>query len=94
MQQHLCHLLTFALVAASACIITPCQAQSKDSKSDNPISATNKASSSELNDSGAIKPVPSQEPVSQVPSENTPVTKPPSRIPIFSRIFPAPSMQQ
>lgn len=101
MKKYIRNLLTLALVATSACLVTPCQAQtSVKSKSENPnniipvssqsptavdtnISNTSSNSTNSTNN----KPIASS-------NATAPATKPNPRIPISSRVFTAPSMEQ
>ena len=100
MNQYIRNLLALALVATSAGIVTPLRAQTPvKSKSENPnniipvfsqspaavdrnISKTSSNSTNSTNN----KPIAS--------SNAIPATKPNPRIPISSRVFTAPSMEQ
>ncbi|NEU75671.1 hypothetical protein PI95_024695 [Hassallia byssoidea VB512170] len=100
MNQYIRNLLALALVANSAWLVIPCKAQTPvKSKSENPnniipvssqspiavdtnISNTSSNSTNSTNN----KPIASSNPI--------PATKPNPRIPISSRVFAAPSMEQ
>ncbi|MFN6464282.1 MAG: hypothetical protein RMZ41_021045 [Nostoc sp. DedVER02] len=103
MQKYFSHFLMLALGTASALIVTPCQAQTpvkpNSHNTDNISSVSSNLSSTiPLNDSANStnnKPTIVSE-VSNNSSANTNIaaTKPKLRLPIFSRIFPTPSMRQ
>ncbi|WP_193195326.1 hypothetical protein [Nostoc sp. MG11] len=104
MQQHIWNLLILGL-GASTVIITPCHAQTpveSNSKNTNNISSTSSEQTStiiELSDSASFTnsepPIFTETtPNSSVSSASIAATKPKPRIPIFSRVFPSPSMQQ
>jgi hypothetical protein len=105
MQQNICNLLVIVLGASSAFIIIPCQAQTPGESN---REATNNLSSissdqppaRELSNLATSNSTTSKPPVvieannSSASSASITATKPKPRIPIFSRVFPAPSMQQ
>ncbi|NDJ23586.1 hypothetical protein GS682_18475 [Nostoc sp. B(2019)] len=105
MQQYTWNLLILVLGASSTFIITPCHAQTpveSNSKNTNNISSTSSDQAPaiiELSDSASSTN--SEPPIfteatskSSVSSASIAATKPKPRIPIFSRVFPSPSMQQ
>jgi hypothetical protein len=95
--QYLSNLLAFLFATSYACVLTPCQAQTSiesNTENINPISATDKIPSN-LSDSSNTQPVVSKDSISEVSSSNpNPATNPNPRIPISSRIFRTPLMQQ
>ncbi|WP_341529221.1 hypothetical protein WKK05_07915 [Nostoc sp. UHCC 0302] len=103
MQQNIFNLLVIILGASSAFIITPCQAQTPGESN---REATNNLSSISLDQPPArelsnLATSSSTSKSSIVEANNSSAsnasitaTKPKPRIPIFSRVFPAPSMQQ
>ncbi|MBD6620494.1 hypothetical protein FNW02_33115 [Komarekiella sp. 'clone 1'] len=104
MQQYIWNLLILGL-GASTFIITPCNAQTpveSNSKNTNNISSTSSEQTPaiiELSDSASSTnselPIFTEAtPNSSVSSASIAATKPKPRIPIFSRVFPSPSMQQ
>jgi ABC-type oligopeptide transport system substrate-binding subunit len=97
MNQHICNLLALVLAAISACAIAPCQAQTptdSNSENNNLVQATDNTVPSQLSDSATSNN--SKSTVISESDNNTQVTstKPNPRIPISSRIFAVPSMQQ
>jgi hypothetical protein len=100
MHQYLRNLLAFVFVTSYACVLTPCQAQTSiesNSENVNTISATDKTPSnlSDSNNTSNSQPAVSKNPISEVSSPNpNPAIKPNPRIPISSRIFSTPLMQQ
>jgi hypothetical protein len=99
MNQHICNLLALTLAANSACVIAPCQAQTPiDSNNKNilPFSSElpqNTDNTPSFNNSEATI---ISDSANKAASDNTNATaiKPKPRIPISSRIFSVPSMQQ
>ncbi|MFN6484528.1 MAG: hypothetical protein RMY33_018180 [Nostoc sp. DedQUE03] len=104
MQQYISHLLIVVLGISSTLIVTPSQAETpvkpNNPNTDNITSASsNSPSVIQLGDfanSTNSKPSIVSEASSNSAAVNANVTanKPKPRIPIFSRIFPTPSMQQ
>ncbi|MEH2250213.1 hypothetical protein [Nostoc sp.] len=104
MQQYISNLLILVIVTSSAFIVTPSQAEtpvkSNSQNTDNITSiSSNSPSTIQLSDfanSTASKPRILSEAAnnSSAPNANITATKPQPRVPIFSRIFPRPSMQQ
>ncbi|MEA5601742.1 hypothetical protein [Nostoc sp. UHCC 0252] len=104
MQQYFCRFLILALGTSSTFMITPCQGQTpvkpNSQNSDNVSSlSSNSPSSVPLSDSANStnnKPTILSEVTnnSSTANGNITATKPKPRLPIFSRIFPTPSMQQ
>lgn len=99
MNQYIRNLLALALVANFAWLVTPCKAQTPvKSKSENPnnIPVSSQSSTGDTNTSTTSsnsanstnnKPIASS-------SNAIPATKSNPRIPISSRVFAAPSMEQ
>ncbi|MEH1945118.1 MAG: hypothetical protein V7L01_33555 [Nostoc sp.] len=110
MQQYLSHLLILALGTSSTFVITPCQGQtpvkSKSQNTDNITSiSSNSPSAIQLSDfansTNSKTPILSEAVNNSsgananiADNANITATKPKPRVPIFSRIFPTPSMQQ
>ncbi|MBE8966489.1 hypothetical protein IQ277_09605 [Nostocales cyanobacterium LEGE 12452] len=104
MQQYISHLLILVLGTSSTFLVTPSQAQTPvKTNSQNPENVTsipsNSPSATQLSDfanSTNSKPPLLSEAAnnSSVPNANRTANKPRTRLPIFSRIFPTPSMQQ
>ncbi len=104
MQQYISHLLILVLGTSSTFIVTPSQAETPvktNSQNTENISSisSNSPSTIQLSDfanSNNSKPAIVSEAVnkSSAANANITATKPQPRIPIFSRIFPTPSMQQ
>lgn len=104
MQQYISHLLILVLGTSSNFLVTPCQAQTPvKTNSQNPENVTSISSSSpsaaKLSDfanSTNSKPPLLSEAANNSSATNANITanKPRPRVPIFSRIFPRPSMQQ
>lgn len=104
MQQYISNLLILVIGTSSAFIVTPSEAQtpvkSNSQNTDNITSiSSNSPSTIQLNDfanSTASKPRILSEAAnnSSAANANITATKPQPRLPIFSRIFPRPSMQQ
>jgi hypothetical protein len=100
MNKYIRNLLALALVASSAWLVTPCKAQTPvKSKSENPNNIIPLSSQSPTGDTNTSttssnsanytnnKPIASS-------SNAIPATKSNPRIPISSRVFSAPSMEQ
>ncbi|MCF2150929.1 hypothetical protein IQ276_031800 [Desmonostoc muscorum LEGE 12446] len=104
MHKYICNLLMLVSATISTCIITPCHAQTaakSDSQSTNNMSSVSSNSPSaiqlrDLTNSSDSKPTIISETVSNSSASkaNITATQPKPRIPIFSRIFRTPSMQQ
>ncbi|MFN6500663.1 MAG: hypothetical protein RMX65_027175 [Nostoc sp. DedQUE01] len=104
MHKYIWNLLMLVLATTSTCTITPCHAQTaakSDSQNTDNISAasSNPPSAIQLRDllnSNDSKPTVLSETVnnSSVSQANITAPQPKVRIPIFSRIFRIPSMQQ
>ncbi|MBC1239628.1 hypothetical protein [Nostoc sp. 2RC] len=104
MHKYICNLLMLVLATISTCFMTPCHAQTA-SKSNNQDTdnistiSSNSSSAKELGDlvnSTDSKPTIISETVTNtsVSQANITAPQPKVRIPIFSRIFRTPSMQQ
>jgi hypothetical protein len=103
MTQYTRHLLALSLAASSAFIFTPCYAQTPEQLTndtpDNTIHnsslSTPASNFSKSDETANSKPaVISAENKPETTTAAVPTTKSNQRIPIFSRIFPVPSMQQ
>lgn len=104
MQEYISHLLVMVLGTSSTLLVTPCQAQtpiktnSQNAENVASISSSSPATIqlSDLVNSTNSKPPILSEAVNNPSAANANITanKPQPRIPIFSRIFPTPSMQQ
>ncbi|MEH2273088.1 MAG: hypothetical protein V7K68_32480 [Nostoc sp.] len=104
MQQYISHLLILVLGASSTFIVTPSQAETpvkpNSQNTDNLTSiSSNSPSAIQLSDfanSTNSKPAILSEGGNNSSTTNANITenKPKPRVPIFSRIFPTPSMQQ
>ncbi|MBD2681522.1 MULTISPECIES: hypothetical protein [Nostoc] len=104
MHKYIWNLLMLVLATISTCTITPCHAQTpakSDSQNTDNISAISSNSPSaiqlrDLSNSTDSKPTILSETVSNtsVSQANITAPQPKIRIPIFSRIFRTPSMQQ
>jgi hypothetical protein len=104
MQKYICNLLILALGTSSTCLIAPCHAQtavkSNSQNTDNISSISSNSPSSiqlpDLTKSTDSKPTLLSEADSQssISNANINTTQPKSRVPIFSRIFRSPFMQQ
>ncbi|MBD2607731.1 hypothetical protein H6G81_25175 [Scytonema hofmannii FACHB-248] len=99
MNQYIRNLLALALVANSAWLLTPCKAQTPvKSKSENPnniISVSSQSPTVDTNTSITSNNSTNYTNKKPIASSNTiPATKPNPRIPISSRVFSTPSMQQ
>ena len=104
MQQYISPLLILVLGTSSTLIITPSQAQTpvktNSQNTDKIISiSSNSPSAIQLSNfvnSANSKPSILSEPANNSSAANADitVTKPQPRVPVFSRIFPTPSMQQ
>ncbi|MBN3939615.1 MAG: hypothetical protein V7L21_01765 [Nostoc sp.] len=103
MQQYISHLLILVLGTSSTFLVTPCQAQTPvKTNSQNPENVTSISSSSpsanQLSDFANSTNTNSKPPLlseaTNNSSANITASKPRPRVPIFSRIFATPSMQQ
>jgi hypothetical protein len=104
MQQYIWNLLVLVLGASSTFIITPCQAQTpveSNSKNPNNISSISSDPPPAIELSDSASSIKSEPPIlteaarnSSASNANIATTKPEPRIPIFSRVFRSPSMQQ
>ncbi|WP_292853930.1 hypothetical protein [Nostoc sp. NMS8] len=105
MQQYISHLLLLILGTSSTFIITPCQAQTPakpNSQNTDKINSISPNSSSTIELSDFVNSTNSKSSIlSQASSSNSSVAdanitenKQKLRVPISSRIFPTPSMQQ
>ncbi|WP_334772931.1 hypothetical protein [Nostoc sp.] len=104
MRQYISHFLILVLGTSSTFIVTPSQAQtpvkSNSQNTDNITSiSSNSPSTNQLRDfanSTNSKPPILSEAANNSSAANANITanKPKPRVPIFSRIFPTPSMQQ
>lgn len=98
MHRYTRHLLTVGLVACSTIAVNPCQAQTLTNSNgttdtiDNSSAPSSLVSETNADTSKSNNSDSSSQTVSQTPAQNT--TAPSTRIPISSRIFPVPSMQQ
>ena len=104
MRQYTSHLLILLLGTSSTFIVTPSQAQTPvkpNSQNINNISSLSSNSPFAIQLSDFTNSTNSKPPIlseaaknSSVSDANITATKPKARVPIFSRIFPTPSMQQ
>ena len=99
MNKYIRNLLALALVATSAGIVTPLRAQTPvKSKSENPnniIPVSSQSPAVDTNISNTSSNSTNYTNNKPIASSNTiPATKPNPRIPISSRVFAAPSMEQ
>ncbi|MEH2409417.1 hypothetical protein [Nostoc sp.] len=104
MQQYISHLLILVLATSPTLIVTPSQAETpvktNSQNTDNISSISSNSPSaiplSDFANSTNTKPPILAEAVnnSSAANANITATKPQARIPIFSRIFPRPSMRQ
>ncbi|MEH1983966.1 MAG: hypothetical protein V7L27_32715 [Nostoc sp.] len=105
MQQYISHLLLLVLGTSSTFIITPCQAQTPakpNSQNIDKITSTSSNSPSTIqlsdlaNSTNSKSSIVSEASSSNSSAANANITenKPKLRVPISSRIFPTPSMQQ
>ncbi|MDZ8035365.1 hypothetical protein [Nostoc sp. DedSLP04] len=104
MQQYISHLLVLVLGTSSTFLVTPSQAQTPvKTNNQNLKNVTSISSSSppatqlsDFTNSTNSKPSLLSEVTNNSSATNTNITanKPRPRVPIFSRIFPTPSMQQ
>ncbi|WP_375443195.1 hypothetical protein [uncultured Nostoc sp.] len=104
MQQYFSHLLILALGTTSIFIITPCQGQTSvkpNSQNTDNISSVSSNSPSAIPLSDSANSTNNKQTIvseasnnSSAANANITATKPEPRLPIFSRIFPTPSMQQ
>ncbi|WP_392482429.1 hypothetical protein [Nostoc sp. C110] len=104
MQQYFSHILILALGTTSTLMITPCQGQTpvkpnnqnteniSSVSSNSPLAIPLSDSPNSTNNKPTILSEVSNN--SSVVNANIAATKPKPRLPIFSRIFPTPSMQQ
>ncbi|MDF5735251.1 MULTISPECIES: hypothetical protein [unclassified Nostoc] len=104
MQQYISRLLIVVLGTSLTFIVTPCQAETPvktNSQNTDNISSLSSNSPSTIQLSDFANTTNSKPPIlaeaaknSSAANANITATKPQSRIPIFSRIFPTPSMRQ
>ncbi len=104
MQQYISHLLILVLGTSSTFIVTPSQAQTPvkpNSQNTDNITSIPSTSPSAIQLSDFANSTDSKAPIlseaannSSAVSANITATKPQPRLPIFSRIFRTPSMQQ
>ncbi|MEH2119335.1 hypothetical protein [Nostoc sp.] len=104
MRQYTSYLLILVLGTSSTFIVTPSQAQTPvkpNSQNTNNISSLSSNSPFAIQLSDFASSTNSKPPIlseaaknSSVSDANITATKPKPRVPIFSRIFPTPSMQQ
>ncbi|MGV0106758.1 Beta-Ig-H3/fasciclin [Nostoc sp. DSM 114160] len=104
MHQYISHLLVLVLGTSSTFLVTPSQAQTPvKTKNQNPENVTSISSNSlqatqlsDFTNSTNSKPPLLSEVTNNSSATNTNIiaNKPRPRVPIFSRIFPTPSMQQ
>ncbi|WP_138498865.1 hypothetical protein [Nostoc sp. PA-18-2419] len=104
MSKYISHLLILVLGTVSTCIITPCHAQTavkSDSQNTNNISSTSSSSPSTIQMHDSLNSTNNKQTIisetvsnSSAPKPNLTATQAQLRIPIFSRIFRSPLMQQ